>query len=753
MSLIEKFLPQYQFSERHRTTLRCTPGEALNAVMMMSLQPPRDHVAETAMSIRIWPARLLHWISPSRFPSAAPFTVVNFTPLGRDGDREMVGALVAKFWQFWRADFGRWPIAMNDCDAATRRRPALSQTAVIPPILAVWVFALVVAAPAFAQSAMNTDGEAIYRERCVGCHEAGAARAPDLAALRQMSPDRVLASLRSGSMSMQGQGLSNAQLDSLSRFVAAAAVPDTARSNGACAAATASLADALARPHWNGWGADLSQHRFQPAAMAELAAEDVPRLKLKWAFGYPGATRAQAQPTLMGGQVFVGSQSGKVYALDASSGCTHWVFDAGAGVRSAITVAASGDGWSAYFGDQRGNAFAIDAVTGELRWKTHLEAHRAAIVSGAPALAGAVLYIPLSSFEEASGANPRYECCSFRGSVVALDAATGKIVWQSYTIPEAPAPVRTNAVGTQLWGPSGAAIWSSPSVDPDRAMIYVTTGDSYSDPPADTSDAFIAFRMQTGELAWSRQMTSGDAYTVACAGTERTNCPQANGPDLDFGSSPILVDLPDGRRALIAGQKSGVVHAIDPDRQGAILWQRRVGRGGLLGGVQWGSAVDGDNVYVAVSDLSLRLAGEGTPGAQKSIFGPSLAPDPGLGGGMYALKLATGEVVWQTPHPGCHDVPGCSPGQSAAVTAIPGAVFSGGLDGHLRAYAASDGKIIWDVDTARTYTTVNGVAAHGGSLDGPGAVIVGGMLYVNSGYANFGTTPGNVLLAFSIDGR
>ena len=216
----------------------------------------------------------------------------------------------------------------------------------------------------------------------------------------------------------------------------------------------------------------------------------------------------------------------------------------------------------------------------------------------------------------------------------------------------------------------------------------------------------------------------------------------------------MLVNLPDGKRALIAGQKSGVVHAIDPDRQGAILWQRRVGRGGLLGGVQWGSAVDQDNVYVAVSDLSARPAAQGTAGAQQGLFGGrSFLLDPGRGGGISALRLATGEVVWHTPHPGCGDAPGCRPAQSAAVTAIPGAVFSGGLDGHLRAYAASDGKIIWDVDTGQTYSTVNGVVARGGSLDGPGAVIVDGMLYVNSGYANFGTAPGNVLLAFSVDGK
>jgi polyvinyl alcohol dehydrogenase (cytochrome) len=615
--------------------------------------------------------------------------------------------------------------------------------------------ALTTAGQAFAQSAASAEGAPLYRERCAGCHEGGAARAPDLATLRQMSPDRVLSSLKSGSMSTQGQGLSDAQLDSLSRFVAGAAVVEnTGPSNGKCPDAV-SLADALAKPRWNGWGASLSQHRFQPAEMARLNAEDVPRLKLKWAFGFPGATRADAQPTLMGGTLFVGSRSGKVYALDARSGCTHWVFEVGAGVRSAITIAASGESWSAYFGDQRGNAYAVDAVTGTLRWKTHIDNHPAALVTGAPTLSDGVLYVPVSSYEEVSGSNPRYECCSFRGSLVALEAATGKILWQSYTISQTPSPVRKNALGTQLWGPSGAPIWSSPAIDPDRRMIYVTTGDSYSDPAAETSDAFIALRMDTGKLAWSRQMTAGDAFTVACTTADRTNCPEAKGPDLDFGSSPILVKLPDGRRLLIAGQKSGVVHAIDPDHEGAIVWQRRVGRGGSLGGVQWGSAVDPDNVYVAVSDIGVRAAAEGTAGARKSPFGgpSSFALDPGIGGGLYALKLATGEIVWHTPHPGCGDAPGCSPAQSAAVTAIPGAVFSGGLDGHLRAYAASDGRIVWDVDTAKDYSTVNGVAAHGGSLDGPGAVVVDGMLYVNSGYAFFGTAPGNALLAFSIDGK
>jgi polyvinyl alcohol dehydrogenase (cytochrome) len=598
-------------------------------------------------------------------------------------------------------------------------------------------------------------GEALYRERCAQCHDAGLGRAPQIEVLRQMPGRRIWLALMSGTMNSQADGLTGEQIDNLVAYLAGAwppvptAVPDTS-----CAAPGRAFVDPLTGPHWNGWGVNQVQHRFQPAAMARLAPEDVPRLKLKWAFGFAGDARAQAQPTVVGGRVFVGSAGGKVYALDSKTGCVHWMFDARVGVRSAISIGQGAQGWVAYFGDRRANAYALDAQTGRVLWKTNVEGHRTAVITGAPTLDGDVLYVPVASAEEVFGASANYPCCSFRGSVVALDAATGKIRWKGYTIPEEPHPVRTNAVGTQLLGPSGAAVWSSPTVDRAKRRIYVTTGDNYSDPPSDTSDAFLAFDMDSGKLMWARQMTAGDAYTVDCSGRNPVNCPQAKGPDLDFGSSAILVDLGNGRRALIAGQKSGVVHAIDPDRDGAILWQLRIGRGGTLGGIQWGSAVDGENVYVALSDVVPRRVPEGTPGAQKPAFGPGqfrLAPD--IGGGLFALRLATGEMVWHTPHPGCGDVAGCSPAQSAAVTAIPGVVFSGGLDGHLRAYAAESGKILWDVDTKQEYATVNGVAARGGSIDGPGAVIVDGTLYVNSGYTNFGTIPGNVLLAFSVDGK
>ena len=620
------------------------------------------------------------------------------------------------------------------------------------------VFAAIVSGrPQAQQREANQPGEALYKQRCAACHEGTVPRAPSRARLQQMSPENVRLALLGGSMAVEGLGLSAAQIADLAEFLTGKR-PEKEQIPAAalCVAdREPAFADPLAKPHWNGWGVDLGQHRFQPAEMAQLTAEQVPKLKLKWAFGFPGVLRAQAQATVAGGRVFVGSFERRVYSLSAETACIFWAFDTDAPVRTAVSLGQNGSGWAAYFGDQHANAYAVDAVTGKLLWKTHVEEFPGAVITGAPALAEGRLYVPTSSMEEVFAGNPRYECCKFRGSIAALAAATGKVLWKSYTVAEEPRPIRKSKVGVQLWGPSGAGVWSSPTADLKSRTLYVTTGDSYSDPAAPTSDAFLAFDLETGKLKWSQQMTKGDAFNVNCGAPAemRANCPEANGPDFDFGSSPILVELGKGRRALIAGQKSGVVYALDPDKQGAVLWQRRVGSGGAAGGVQWGSAADEKNVYVAVSDVAMNPVPPGTPGAHDTAFGFAAQLDPKIGGGLFALKLDTGEIAWQTPHPGCGDSPGCSPAQSAAVTAIHGVVFSGGLDGHLRAYSAEDGHILWDVDTAKDFKTANGVKAHGGALDGPGAVIAGGMLFVNSGYGFLGAAPGNVLLAFSVDGK
>ena len=612
--------------------------------------------------------------------------------------------------------------------------------------------ALACAALFFVPGAVGQEGSAIYQKHCAKCHDDGVARAPQPIAMKGMSPERVLDALTTGKMAEQGKALTAAEARAVAMYVTAKSFgSEQAQAQGVCPDPGVSLDKPLSGPYWNGWGVDPANHRMQPAGMARLNVDQVSELKLKWAFAYPGAIRAFAQPTVAGGRIFVGSDSGKVYSLDAATGCTYWMFKADAPVRTAISIGPVESRWVAYFGDQRAQAYAVAAATGKLLWKVRVDDHSAAVITGAPTLFDGRLYVPDSSYEEVTGSMPKYECCKFRGGLSALDAATGKLIWKSYTIPEAAHPVRKNKAGIQMWGPSGAGVWSSPTLDLKKRAIYVTTGDAYSDPPARTSDAFVAFDMDTGKMLWSRQMTEGDAFNVACPGGD--NCPEANGPDFDFGCSPSLVELPNGKRALVAGQKSGMVHAVDPDQQGEVIWQQRVGKGGALGGVQWGNAADSKNVYVALSDYKTDYTGGPRPGANRNLFGSFSAPDPKAGGGLFALSLATGERVWYAPPPGCGDKPGCSPSQSAAVTVIPGVVFSGALDGHLRAYSTADGKILWDVDTALEYKAVNGVKAHGGSIDGPGPVVVDGVVYVNSGYAFIGGMPGNVLLAFSVGGK
>ncbi len=260
-----------------------------------------------------------------------------------------------------------------------------------------------------------------------------------------------------------------------------------------------------------------------------------------------------------------------------------------------------------YFGDVKANVYAVDAETGAQLWTKSAESHPLARVTGAPVLFNGRLYVPVASFEEGSGPNPKYECCTFRGSVVAYDAANGEQIWKTYTIPEKPRPTKKNSVGTQLWGPAGAAVWSAPTIDAKRGALYVATGDAYTSPAADTSDAIMAFDLKSGIPLWTHQFTPNDAFLVGCPSgpNTRDNCPDVGGPDFDFGNSPILRTLPNGKSVLVIGQKSGAAWAIDPDKDGALLWQHKVGSGSALGGVEWGSAADDQHGYFAVADQQL----------------------------------------------------------------------------------------------------------------------------------------------------
>ena len=555
-----------------------------------------------------------------------------------------------------------------------------------------------------------------------------------------MSADRVLAAMETGPMISMAVRLTTADRRALAEFISGKPIGQPLVTTPPARAMCPRDLVTLDGVEWKGWGGNTSNTRFQN--MPGISADQVPKLKVKWAFAFPGDIQAYSQPTLSGGRVFVGSAGGKVYALNAEFGCVHWFFEAESGVRSAVTLASVGTRDIAFFGDAKANVYGVDAATGKQIWKTKADAFPVAGITGSPVFYNGRIYIGIRSGEEASGADPKYECCRFRGSVVALDAFTGKQVWKTYMVDE---PKRTtkNKAGAQLWAPSGVAVWSTPAIDARRNALYVTTGNNYTDPTTRLSDSFVAMDLNSGKILWSRQMTAKDAYTAACRLPDKTNCAESNGPDFDFGSSPILVTLANGKRALIAGQKSGVVHAVDPDNQGEVLWQTRVAKGGTAGGVQWGSAADKNNVYVAVSDI----------GRIMLTYTSATDADPKRGGGMFALRLDNGENVWYTAPEACGNRPRCSPAQSAAVTAIPGVAFSGSVDGHLRAYSSANGKVIWDFDTAQNYETVNGVPGHGGSLDGPGPAVADGMLFVNSGYPTAGGMSGNVLLAFSVDGN
>lgn len=593
-------------------------------------------------------------------------------------------------------------------------------------------------------------GEKLYHQYCAQCHEGQVKRAPHREVMARLPAELVLHSLDVGKMRMQGWIRTLDERRAISEWLTGKKIQDKDDTvGGFCADAPGTFAVEDGAPQWNGWGADVFNTRFQPHESAGIQAEQVPQLKVKWVFGLPMDFRT-SQPTVVGGRVFVGSLKGRIYSIDAKTGCLYWTAKTEGGVRSTMVVdtlpGTDPPRYVVYVGDGSANMYALDARTGKQIWKVRVDDHPLATITGTPKTLGNRLYVSTTALEELAGADPNYECCTFRGKIMALNRFNGTEVWRVYMIPDPPAPVRKNAVGVQLWGPSGASVWSSPTLDPERGRMYVTTGDNYSDPPSLTSDAVVAIDLRSGELLWSKQFTPGDAWNAGCELEDDTNCPEARGPDLDFASSPILRSLPNGRRVLLAGQKSGVMHAIDPDRDGEILWQQRVGKGGLVGGIQWGSAADAKRVYVALSDIGLNPVVDSDTGWATTL-------DGSVGGGMFAYDIETGERAWHVPPPGCDGRPKCSPAQSQAVSAMPGVVFSGSVDSHLRAYATGTGEVVWDYDADQEYESTNGVKTRGGSFDGPGPTIVDGMLYVTSGYGFSGGVGGNALIAFSVDGE
>lgn len=580
-------------------------------------------------------------------------------------------------------------------------------------------------------------GEAVYQKRCAACHDQNNDRIPPREALQKLPSARILRALDAGPMMAVAFTISREDRMAVASYLGTNAPVSGPPDSAFCADRKVKLA-ANPKSFWNGWSPGLNNARFQPADSAGLSTGQVRALKLKWAFGFEGDVTAFAPPTVIDGQVFVGSAGGLVHAMRAETGCLQWVFQANGPVRSSILAVPLGGQHALLFGDMTGWFYAVQAESGKLLWKVQVETHDSTRLTGGPVAHGGTVYVPVASWEETRSSDVDYACCTFRGSVVALRIRDGAQLWKTWMtgVPIDRGKSSRRAIN---FGPSGVGVWSAPTVDAKRNLLYVGTGDNYSPPATDTSDAVMALDLATGRIVWSRQLTSQDIYNASCA-TDPTDC----GPDFDFGSSPILTHAPNGRELLLAGQKSGIVWALDPMKKGEVVWQARVGKGGTNGGVQWGMATDGLHVFATVSDVK-RMKQTSLTDTRRALL------DPNVGGGLTALRVADGSQEWHVAAAPCpQGAPvGCSPSQPGAVTEIPGVVFTTSNDGHIRAHSAEDGELLWDFNTMGDFETVNGVKGRGGSIDGPGAVVVNGMVFITSGYPRNGGVPGNVLLAFS----
>ncbi|MEQ8955286.1 MAG: PQQ-binding-like beta-propeller repeat protein [Gammaproteobacteria bacterium] len=578
------------------------------------------------------------------------------------------------------------------------------------------------------------DGEALYQQFCSSCHDNPIDRAPNRAALTDYNANAVYHAMAVGIMRPQAATLTDEQRIILAEHLSGGSYNrDLQESFRACAEPIGEL-DLAAAGNWNGWGGGPSNAQYQPSTATRISKSNIDQLQLAWAIGIEGASASRAQAAVIDGVLFKGSPSGQVYALDLESGCQYWTYAAIAEVRAAPSVVyaeALGE-TLVIVADQSNRVYALDAQTGLKRWHSDPDPNPWAISTGAPAVYGDQVLVPVSSMEVAGAGNPQHECCSFRGNVAALNLTTGDILWHSYIMDE-PAVVGQNSIGNNILAPSGAPIWDSPTIDPERNRLYVGTGQNYSRPTSGTSDAVIAFNLDSGNMDWVFQSTANDAFTLACSGrSEHPNCPDP-GPDVDIGASPLLVTLSDGRDIVVAGTKGSMVYGLDPDNGGEVLWSTRVGRGSPLGGVHWGMGYQGDTLYVPISDR---------------IPGGSADPQPGL----HAIDMNTGAVLWYAPAPNRCEGAGfsCANAYSAAPLVLDDLVLVGALNGVLFAHDRDSGAVVWELDTRQSYETVNNVAASGGAIDATAPIAVGDYLILHSGYATFGQLAGNVMLVLKL---
>jgi len=627
-------------------------------------------------------------------------------------------------------------------DSTQRAAVAAAARAFVACMMLAW------SAAAHASAEAPDDTAALFKTTCAICHEVPETKAPPTATLRQLPASQILMAMEFGKMQPQAAALKPEQRMRLAKWLAAEedAKRDAWIAEKACPGETpvATTGD----QNW-GLGHDNARH----ANDAGIRRKHVDKLELLWSIALPAVTSMRSQPVIAGDTVFLGSKGAHLLALDRHSGCVRWSFKTDAPVHSALTLDRTPDGVSTlFFADEMAMVYAVDATRGTLRWRERVKWFPTSILSGPATYFDGLLYVPLSSFEVAAAGLPTHECCRTHGGIQALDALTGRPVWRFDTTAHA-ARTYVNRDGVQMWGPSGAVVWNSPTVDAKRGALYFGTGQNSSSPATDTSDAVIALDLKTGARRWVFQGLANDAWNAACLGGG-ASCPKENGPDFDFGASVILLERKQGD-LLLAGQKSGEVFALDPDRNGEVIWRNRVGSGSSNGGVHHGMATDGKRLYVPIADPERKV--------------PGYVPKPGV----YALALDDGKVLWSQPvQRGCTFDPADAPliglaemakgkadrspwpacsyyyGQSAAAVVANDVVYAGALDGKLRMFDARNGKLLRVIDTKRSFDASNGVAGHGGAIDVGGAVVDGDQLFILSGYGMFGQMPGNMLLVY-----
>lgn len=592
------------------------------------------------------------------------------------------------------------------------------------------------------QALERLPGKAHYEQACASCHEGAIERAPHRQMLALMTPETVLAALTTGVMQSQAAALSETQRKEVAEYIGGRPLSSSDTSSYTMCDVPASLASenpvSVLATNTTNWGFTPDNKRHLTAGVTNLNAANAADLKPRWAFAFKGANRARSQPLFLGSMLVTGSHSGEVLALDQETGCVQWIFQAASEVRTAI-VASEGVTDTGqqllYFGDVLGNVYAITANAGTQVWRTRADAHPNATITGTPSLYGDRLYVPVSALEVSNAMDPLYECCTFRGSVVAMNRNTGVIDWQSYTIPEAPTARGKNASGTTQYGPSGAVVWNSPSIDVKRNRLYVGTGENASSPATTTSDALIAMNLDDGSIAWSWQATKNDAWNTACGTRTPDNCPEEDGPDYDFGAATLIVTNSTGQDLVVGGQKSGYVHAVNADT-GKIVWSTRVGRGGIQGGVHFGIAADSKRIYAPVTDMD-----DGRT-----------YPDPAQPG-VHALSIDSGEKLWYAASPDvCEGRSFCHPGVSQSISVIDDMVLAGGMDGVMRGYDTNSGEQVYTLDTTSEFVTPSGQTTRGGSFGGgSGPVSSGNSLVLSSGYGMYNHMPGNLLLMLEVE--